>query len=53
MNPYSTKSISQKLLDEIGKELQNLEYGSVELYVQEGEVTQITRRQIKKTNGNK
>ncbi len=47
---YSTKTISKQLLDDIGTSLQNLEYGSLEIYVVEGEVTQISKRQIKKTN---
>lgn len=47
---YSTKTITGKLLSEIEAALKNLDYGSVELYVVNGEVTQITKRQIKKTN---
>jgi len=47
---YSTRTISQQLLDDIRTSLQNLEYGSLEIYVVEGEVTQISKRQIKKTN---
>lgn len=48
---YSTKNISSKLVTEICEALQDLDYGSVELHVVNGEVTQITRRNIKKTNG--
>lgn len=48
MGTYSTKNISEKLLQEISETLHNLDYGSVEVYVQEGEVTQITRRHIRK-----
>jgi hypothetical protein len=51
INAYSTKIISKKLLNEIVETLRDLDYGSVELYVAKGEVTQITRRNIKKTNG--
>jgi len=51
VNDYSTKQISKKLLSEITESLRDLDYGSVELYVAKGEVTQITRRNIKKTNG--
>ncbi len=47
---YSTTHISQQLVDEICGALKNLDYGSVELYVVNGNVTQITKRQIKKTN---
>jgi hypothetical protein len=50
MGDYSTKNISKKLLQEIKEALRDLEWGSVELYVQNGEVTQITRRYIRKTN---
>lgn len=47
---YSTKSMSDRLLRDITlavKSVQN--YGSVELYVQDGVVTQITTRTIKRT----
>ena len=47
---YSTKNISAKLLEEIKAALKDLDYGSIELYVQNGEVSQITKRHIKKTN---
>lgn len=53
MLDYSTKKISDKLFQEIKEALLNLDYGSVEIFVTEGEVTQITRRHIKKTNGKK
>jgi hypothetical protein len=48
---YSTKSISSKLLQEISESLKGLDFGSVELFVSNNEVTQITKRKIKKTNG--
>ena len=39
------------LLDEIKEALKNVRgYGSVEIYVQDHKVTQITERNIKKTN---
>jgi len=39
------------LIDEITQALRELEgWGSVEVYVQNGKVTQITKRAIKKTN---
>ena len=52
MNPtdYSTEKISEALLKEIKKALKDVRsYGSVEIYVQGGIVTQITVRNIKKT----
>lgn len=52
MVDYSTAKISDKLFEEIKEALLGLEYGSVEIFVTSGEVTQITRRHIKKTNGN-
>lgn len=48
---YSTKSVSSTLLREVERMLLGLEYGSVELYVSDSIVTQITKRQITKTNG--
>ena len=53
MSDYSTSKISDKLLQEIKESLLGLNYGSIEIYISEGEVTQITKRLIKKTNGNK
>jgi hypothetical protein len=51
MVDYSTKKITQVLLDEIKEALKNVRgYGSVEIYVQDHKVTQITERNIKKTN---
>lgn len=47
---YSTQSISDILVDEIRQALKNVSpYGSVEIYVQDSIVTQITVRNIKKT----
>lgn len=51
-SPYSTKAISEQLIKEITKSLQDLDYGSLEIYVVNHEVTQITKRHIKKTNHN-
>jgi len=49
---YSTKKISKKLVDEIKDALKSIKsYGSVEMYVQDSVVTQITIRNIKKTSG--
>jgi hypothetical protein len=53
VSDYSTTKISDKLLQEISEALQGLDYGSVEIYVTNNEVTQITKRHIKKTNNKK
>ena len=53
MTDYSTKNPSQKLIEEIKEALSSIDWGSIEIYVQNSEVTQITRRQIKKTNHQK
>ena len=53
MADYSTKNLSKDLLREIKEALGGLDWGSVEIYVQNSEVTQITRRHIKKTNNPK
>ena len=51
MDQYSTKTISSSLLDEIAEALKHVSpYGSVEIYVQDNVVTQITVRNIKKTS---
>ena len=48
---YSTKRISKQLVDEIKTALKNVRgWGSVEVYIQDNAVTQITERTIKKTN---
>lgn len=45
-----SESVSKMLLDEIVSALKTVKtYGSVEIYVQKGVVTQITVRKIKKT----
>lgn len=47
---YSVKKISKELLWEIKKSLKGVpDFGSVEIFVQNGVVTQITVRNIKKT----
>lgn len=52
MTLYSTKRITKELTEEISAALKNVDaYGSVEIYVQDNRVTQITTRTIKKTNG--
>ena len=48
---YSTQNISESLVVEIKSALQSVkDYGSIEIYIQNGVVTQITVRNIKKTN---
>jgi hypothetical protein len=50
---YSVKRISETLLLEVKKALKDVNnYGSVEIFVQDGVVTQITVRNIKKTSRN-
>ncbi len=50
LTEYSTKKISETLVFEIKKALKSVKnYGSVEIYIQDGNVTQITIRNIKKT----
>lgn len=52
MVDYSTKRITKPLLEEVAKALKSIDgFGSVELYVQNSTVTQITVRNIRKTNG--
>ena len=50
MDQYSTNTISRTLLEEIAQALKNVSpNGSVEIYVQDNVVTQITVINIKKT----
>jgi hypothetical protein len=54
LGEFSTKKISQTLVGEIKKSLKSVKnFGSVEIYVQNGVVTQITVRNIQKTNNPK
>lgn len=47
---YSTKKLSPLLMAEVISAIQSINaYGSVEIYIQEGIVTQISVRSIKKT----
>ena len=41
---------NMSIIDEIRQALESLDYGSVEVIVQNGQVTQISTRIIKKTN---
>ena len=51
MRDYSTKKVNQELIDEIVEALKNIRgWGSVEIFVQDFKVVQITERNIKKTN---
>lgn len=51
MRDYSTKQVSDKLLEEIADALKNIRgWGSVEIFVQDYKVVQIVERNIKKTN---
>jgi hypothetical protein len=47
---YSTKRISSQLLEEIKSALQSVNFGSIEIYISDSNVTQITTRTIKKTS---
>jgi hypothetical protein len=49
MSQYSTKQLTEITVGEIKEALHELQYGSVEIYVQDGLITQITKRIIKKT----
>ncbi len=50
MGNYSNKNISESLMTEVKSALQSVKsFGSVEIYIQKGTVTQITVRNIKKT----
>lgn len=46
---YSSQRVSPQLLEEIKTALDTIRYGSIEIYVQDKQVTQITIRSIKKT----
>lgn len=47
---YSTREVSQELVNEITEALMNIRgWGSIEIYVQDHEVVQITERNIRKT----
>jgi len=47
---YATKSASPLLIEEVVRSIQSVNYGSVEIIVQNGMVTQISVRQIRKTS---
>ena len=45
---YATDNISDQLLEEISSSLRGKKYGSVEIFIENGQVTHITERVIKK-----
>ncbi len=49
---YSTKRISSQLIKEITSALKSVHFGSIEIYISDSNVTQITTRTIKKTTTN-
>ncbi|PIU03880.1 hypothetical protein COT44_01185 [Candidatus Shapirobacteria bacterium CG08_land_8_20_14_0_20_39_18] len=51
MEKIQTVKINSQLIDELRQALQELNgWGSLEIYVQDSKVTQITKRVIKKTD---
>ena len=51
MNNKNSIDINSDLLNEISRSLENIDgWGSVEIFIQDNKVTQITQRNIKKTN---
>jgi hypothetical protein len=51
MADYSVRRVTTDLVDEIKQALKSVKgWGSVEIYVQDHRVTQLTTRNIKKTN---
>ena len=48
MSYFLKKGSSIKLINEIQSALEDIIYGSIEVYVQDGKVTQITKRSIEK-----
>jgi hypothetical protein len=53
MVDYSTKRVGIDLIEEIKQALKDVKgWGSVEIFIQDHKVTQITSRNIKKTNHN-
>ena len=50
MTPKKTAQLEKKLLDDLAKAIQKVNgWGSVEIFIQNHRVTQITSRLIKKT----
>lgn len=44
------KEIDSQILEEIKQSILSKDFGSVEIYIESGQVVQITERTIKKTN---
>ncbi len=53
MKAYSTNTANTELLDEIKKALSTIKWGSIEIFVQDSMVVQITERSIKKMSEKK
>lgn len=54
MNDYSTQNVSAFLLEELKRAIESVpDYGSIEIFVTDGVVSQISTRKIKKTMSNK
>ena len=50
---YSTKNISQQLVEELVQSIRNIKgWGSIEIFIQDYNVTQITEKNIKKSINN-
>ncbi len=48
---FSTKRVNQELIDEVVRAMKSVSgYGSVEIFIQNYRVTQVTTRDIKKTD---
>lgn len=48
---FSTKRVNQELIDEVVSAMKSVSgYGSVEIFIQNYRVTQVTTRDIKKTD---
>jgi len=51
MKNYSTQNVSAFLLEELKRAVESVpDYGSIEIFVTDGFVSQISTRKIKKTN---
>lgn len=48
---YSTQQVNKDLMVEILTSLKNIHWGSIEIYIQDSQVIQITERHIKKMKG--
>jgi hypothetical protein len=48
MDRIKIKQIPKEIIEEISSLIQNKDYGSIEIYIEEGKVVQITDRTIRK-----